>query len=292
MYLKFFKLKEFPFSITCDEKYFFESAAHAEALANMLYTVQQRKGMVLITGEVGAGKTFLGNMLGSRLGLGCLTVLMSNPPQSAKQLLRALAVRAGMNVKLSADKQSLIEDLEQHLIRLQNRGRLVALILDEAQDLSDAPLEELRLLWNWEYSGQRLIQMVMIGQPELRRKLLEPRWEPLRQRIVLSYHLGPLSADDTAAYIRHRLKVAAEDGSPAEFTPDATADIYAATNGIPRLINVLCDNALLVGYAKGVYCIDRSIVIEVVRDMTCWSLRTPPPVQTAGSEPASIAGAH
>ncbi|MCK4625554.1 MAG: AAA family ATPase, partial [Phycisphaerae bacterium] len=135
MYLNFYKLKEFPFSITCDERFFYESSIHAEALANMMYTVQQRKGMVLVTGEVGAGKTFLGNMLGSRLGPGCLTVQMQNPPQSAKQLVRAVAAHVGVNVRSSADKQSLVEELEQHLVRLHNRGRLVALIMDESQDL-------------------------------------------------------------------------------------------------------------------------------------------------------------
>ena len=274
MYLDFYKFREFPFSITCDERFFYESDVHSEALANMMYTVQQRKGMVLVTGEVGAGKTFVGNVLRSRLGPGCLAANMANPSQSAKQLLRAVANGVGMNVNASADKLALIEQIEEHLIRLHARGRLVALILDEAQDLTPSSLEEVRLLWNWEQDGQRLVQIVMIGQPELRQRLLEPKWEPLRQRIVLSYHLGPLSAEDTTAYVQHRLSVAAADGCSAQFSPEAMADIYAATNGIPRLINVLCDNALLVGYAKGAHRIDRSVVSEVLRDMTCWGLRT------------------
>lgn len=274
MYLKFYKLSEFPFAINCDEKFFYESAVHAEALANMMYTIQQRKGMVLVTGEVGAGKTFVGSMLGSRLGAGCLTAAMANPPQSGKQLVRALAGRVGMNIRASADKTSLTEDLEKFLIRLHNRGRLVALILDEAQDLSAASLEEIRLLWNWEQNGQRLMQIVLIGQPELRERLKEPKWEALRQRIVLSYHLGHLSEEDSQAYIRHRLGVAARDGCVVEFAPDALAEIYQASDGIPRLINVLCDNALLVGYALGVHRIDRAIICEVLKDMTCWGLRS------------------
>ena len=274
MYLTFYKLREFPFAITCDERFFYESAVHAEALANMMYAVQQRKGMVLITGEVGAGKTFLGNMLGARLGAGCLTVQMANPPQSSKQLIRAVAVRMGINVRASTDKLGLVEQLEQHLIRMQARGRVAALILDESQDLNAACLEEIRLLWNWEHQGQRLVQIVLIGQPELRQRLQEPAWEPLRQRIVLSYHLGPLSSEDTASYIRHRLQVAADDGCEAAFTPEALGDIYAATDGIPRLVNILCDNALLVGYAKSTHTVGRHIVSEVLRDMTCWGLRT------------------
>lgn len=275
MYLQFYKLREFPFAITCDERFFYESAVHREALANMMYTVQQRKGMVLVTGEVGAGKTFVGNVLGSRLGSGALLVKMSNPPQSGRQLLRAVAGRVGMNVRPTSDKLSLEEDLERHLTRLLERGRLVALILDEAQDLSPSSLEELRLLWNWEHRGQKLLQIVLIGQPELRERLMEPHWEPLRQRIVLSYHLGPLSGPDVAAYIPHRLKVAAENGSVGvEFTPEAKAEVFAATDGIPRLVNVLCDNALLVGYARGMQQIDKGIIAEVLRDMTCWGVRS------------------
>jgi general secretion pathway protein A len=283
MYLEFYKLKEFPFSITCDERFFYESPIHAEALANMMYTVQQRKGMVLVTGEVGAGKTFLSNMLGTRLGPGCSTIQMKNPPQSAKQLIKAVARQLGLRIRQSADKLSLIDTLEEHLVRLHSRGRLVALILDEAQDLPPASLEELRLLWNWERDGQRLVQIVVVGQPELRDKLQEPRWEPLKQRIVLSYHLGHLSGEDTGQYIAHRLGVAGASNGSAQFTPAAQAAVHAATNGIPRLINVLCDNALLVGYARGAHYIDRHIIGEVLRDMTCWNLQ----VSEQPAEPAS-----
>ncbi len=270
MYLSFYKLREFPFSITCNEHFFYESSVHAEALANMMYTVQQRKGMVLVTGEVGAGKTFLGNMLGTRLGPGCLTVIMQNPPTSGKQLIRAVAAGVGLNPTATADKLSLQDELQQHLIRLFRRGRLVAVLLDECQDLPAKALEEVRLLWNWEEEGQRLVQIILIGQPELRDRLQEARWEPLRQRIVLSYHLGHLSAEDTSAYIDHRIQTAAEEGCLVAFTPEAKADIHAATDGIPRMINVLCDNALLVGYAKGDHTIGKETVLEVMRDMTCW----------------------
>ncbi len=281
MYLSFYNLKEFPFATTCDERFFYESTVHAEALANMLYTVQHRKGMVLVTGEVGAGKTFVGGVLAARLAHNAAVIALKSPPQSGKQLLRSLANRLGLNVALSADKLCLVDQLEQHLLRLHARGRMVALILDEAQDLSPTCLEEIRLLWNWEQNAQRLVQIVLTGQPELRQKLLEPRWEPLRQRIVLSYHLAHLTPADTAAYVRHRLRVAGQGQARAEFTPEALADVASATDGTPRLINVLCDNALLVGYAKGLHRLDRSVVAEVVRDMTCWSLRTSVAAQPA-----------
>ena len=279
MYLNFYNLKEFPFAITCDERFFYESPTHAEALANMMYAVQQRKGMVLVSGEIGAGKTFLGNMLGSRLGPGCTTVSVVNPPQSPKQLMRALALGVGMNVRATADKLSLTDELQQHLGRMHRRGRLVALVLDEVQDFSASALEEVRLLWNWEQDGARLVQMVLAGQPDLRDRLQEPKWEALRQRIVLSYHLVGLSAEEMSGYVNHRPKVAAGSQAPSGgegiFTPEALRDVYAATDGIPRLVNILCDNALLVGYARSARTIDSAIINAVLKDMTCWGLRTP-----------------
>jgi len=288
MYLSFYKLKEFPFAISCDERYFFESSVHTEALANMMYAVQQRKGMVLVTGEVGAGKTFVGNVLAGRLGTGCLTISIQNPPQSGKQLLRAMAVGAGMNVRPGADKMCILEGLEQHLRRMQARGRLVALLIDEAQDLTPAALEEVRLLWNWEQNGQRLVQIVLIGLPDLRQRLMEPRWEPVRQRVVLSYHLCHLAAMDTAAYVMHRIRVAAEDGAcEGLFTPEALTAVHESTGGIPRLINVLCDNALLIGYSRESQRIEKDIVLGVLRDMTCWGLRTPIAPSAAASAGSS-----
>lgn len=273
MYLEFYQFKEYPFAIGCDPHFFYESAIHAEALANMLYTIQQRKGMVLVTGEVGAGKTFVGNILANRLGAGCLTVVVKNPPQSGKQLVQALARGLGLSVRANADKFNLVEQVEENLVRLRARDRLVALIIDESQDLSAGSLEELRLVWNWEQQGQRLVQIVLLGQPEMRHRLLEPQWESLRQRIILSYHLGHLSRTDTASYIAHRLKIAGgESGGLAQFSTEAISGIFDATGGIPRLINILCDNALLVGYARGNHVVDPTMVAEVLRDMTCWGL--------------------
>jgi general secretion pathway protein A len=285
MYQEFFNLKEFPFSIASDEKYFYESDIHAEALGNMLYAVQQRKGMVLISGEVGAGKTFLGNMLASRLGLAALVIAIKHPPGSAKQLLRGVAAGLGLKVSQDSDIMALAEEVEEGLLRSQRRTRLVALLIDEVQDLPDEALEEVRLMWNWESQGQRLLQIVLVGQPELRQRLSQPRWESLRQRIVLSYHLGRLSAEQTAGYILHRIRIAAKgDGGP-QFTPEALKTIYQASKGTPRLINSLCDNVLLAAYAKGQRQITAQIVDEVLGGMTAWASDSPaaPPTGVANA---------
>ena len=272
MYLGHYGLEQFPFALAFEADFFYESAIHGEALANMTYAVQQRKGMVLVTGEVGSGKTFVGNVLCERLGPSAFTIMLKNPPQSAKQLLRAVAQRTGMNIRGGVDKMDLAASLEEHLLRLNSRGRLVALLIDESQDLGGASLEELRLMWNWEDRGRRLVQIVLLGQPELRERLQETKWEPLRQRIVLSYHLGRLRSDEVVRYVDHRLRMAGGRDEMVRFTAEALSAIHTATEGTPRLINVLCDNALLVGYSRGVHELDRDVVEEVLRDMTCWGL--------------------
>jgi len=276
MYLGFFGLGEYPYANGCDEKYYYESHLHAEALSNMLYTIKQRRGMVLITGDVGSGKTYLGGVLASRLDLSTDVATISHPPGSARQLLRAVLTGLGASPHKDADRQELAEEAETVLVKLACRNRTVALVLDECQGLSDEAMEEVRLMWNWERQGQRLIQIILIGQPELRRRLQEPRWESLRQRIILSYHLGRLSAQATAKYILHRRQVAALGDSPLRFTLEAMKLIYRTTKGIPRLINSLCDNALLVAYGRGQHKITSDIVETVVRDMTCWSLNRLP----------------
>ena len=273
MYLEFHGLRDFPFAIGCHERLFYESAAHGEALANMVYTIQQRKGMVLITGEVGAGKTFMGVMVAERLGSGCLTLSLAHPPDSAKQLLRAVAEGLDLRVRPEADRMQLATQIEKQLARLHRRKRLVALIIDEAQELNENCLKQVRLLWNFERQGDRLVQIVLLGQPELREMIQEPQWEPLQQRIVLSYHLGSLSYRDTVRYIMHRIRLCADRNCRLGFTLHAAQDVYAATKGIPRLINVLCDNALLVGYVHGTHRINRRIIAEVVKTMTCWPVR-------------------
>ena len=277
MYLEFFQLREYPFQVVNDARYFFQSTIHAEALANMIYTIQQRKGMVLITGEIGSGKTFVGNMLASRLGESAQVVMVAHPPDSPKQLLRALAEALDVRASATDDKLALVKGIQQRLLRTQRRGKPVALILDEVQSLSDKALEEVRFVWNWESHGQRLIQIVLIGQSELRDRLRDRKWESFLQRVVLAYHLGPLNVADTARYILHRRKMAALNGSPLRFTVRALEYIYRITGGVPRLINTLCDNTLLLAYSMGTAKISSGIVAQVAREMTAWSIKEPPP---------------
>lgn len=270
MYLNFFGLKEPPFSTESDPKFFFETPIHGEAMASMLYAIQDRKGMVLITGEVGSGKTFLSSMLASRLDGNCQIIAVRHPPNSGKQLLKAVAQALDLQSSPEDDRQSLTARLVDHLEKL-GRRRTVAVIFDEAQDVPDGVLEEIRLMWNWDFEGRRLIQIVLVGQPQLRDRLQKDRWESMQQRVAVSYHLGRLGLKDTGSYILHRRNVAAGGSeSPLKFSMDALQAIHKASGGVPRLINIMCDNCLLTAYSKSVYAVTSGIVADVLKNMTFW----------------------
>jgi len=266
VYLKFFNLKEFPFAVGADPRFFYESGIHAEALANMQYVVEQRKGMVVITGEVGAGKTFLSSILADRLERVAQVVMITHPPDSAKQLLRAVA--EGLDIKTTRvdDKLDLVAQLEKSLERLYRRGKLVAALFDEAQDMPDEALEQIRLLSNLEEEHRKLLQIVLSGQPELKTRLEAPALRQSRQRITVRFHIPPLAPGEVAAYIEHRLRTA---GAPPEvrFDDEAAQAVERYSHGIPRLINAVCDYALLAGFMRETHLIDGDCVERAVAQL-------------------------
>ncbi|MBP7797834.1 MAG: AAA family ATPase [Thermoanaerobaculaceae bacterium] len=249
MYQEFYGLAAQPFSITPDPRYLYLSRRHREAMEHMLFGITQRKGFVQITGEVGAGKSTLCRALLAQLGEAYATALILNPVGSGMQLLRSILLELGLSDR-GNDRVRLLQRLNEFLLARLATAQDVVLLVDEAQDLSDELLEEVRLLSNLETDDRKLLQIVLVGQPELRDRLEHPRMRQLRQRITVRYHLGPLDRDEIEAYIRHRLTVAGATGRPT-FSAAALRSIQRYSHGVPRLVNAVCDKALLCGYVEG-----------------------------------------
>jgi len=249
MYTQFYGLNEKPFSLTPDPRFLFLSESHREALAHLLYGIEQGEGFIAITGEVGTGKTTLCRALLQRLGPKTEVAFVFNPIMSGEDLLRAVSIEFGL-ITEGYSRADLNDQLNQFLLESSREGRRALLIVDESQNLDPATLEEIRLLSNLETSSSKLIQIVLFGQPELDEMLDSRGLRQLRQRITVRWSLSPLNAAETRDYVRHRLKIAA--GKECNlFTDKALREIQRRAHGIPRLINVLCDRAMLVGYASG-----------------------------------------
>ena len=265
MYVPFFGLKQKPFSIAPDPRYLFMSERHREALAHLLYGVQGGGGFVLLTGEIGAGKTTVCRCFLEQIPARCNVAYIFNPKLSALELLTTVCHEFGIKFPpLTAagtppTVKDYVDGLNEYLLRTHAVGQNNVLIIDEAQNLSSDVLEQLRLLTNLETSERKLLQIVLIGQPELRGMLARPELEQLAQRVIARYHLDALSEKETAQYISHRLAVA---GLKAALPFDAAAlrRIHQLTRGVPRRINLLCDRALLGAYASGKARVDRAIV--------------------------------
>jgi len=257
VYREYFRLREDPFSITPDPRFLYLTAQHQEALNHLLYGIRERKGFICLTGEVGTGKTTLCRALLRELGPAFHTALILNPVLSELQLLRAIVEEFALEPK-RRDRLGYLATLNEFLLKVSAAGQDAVLIIDESQDMSVQNLEQVRLLSNLETEQQKLLQICLVGQPELRRKLARPELRQLAQRITVRYHLQSLSATDTEAYLRHRLSVASENAESPDvrFQPEAVSEIHRFSRGTPRLINAIGDKALLAGYVYRTACID------------------------------------
>ncbi|MBI2877345.1 MAG: AAA family ATPase [Candidatus Tectomicrobia bacterium] len=258
-------MKERPFNLTPDPRFLYLSEGHQEALAHLIYGVRERRGFVLLTGEVGTGKTTLLRAFLDNLDEGVRAAYIFNPHMSFVQLLRYACIDFGLSVN-GQGKAHLLGDLNRFLLEGFARGENAVLVIDEAQDLSVSALEEIRLLSNLETAEAKLLQLVLVGQPELDAKLDLPALRQLRQRIGLHYRLSSLDWEETQSYIRQRLQVAGVK-YPTLFTPKAQREIYRITRGVPRLINLLCDQALLTAYAEGQRSVGPAALRGAARDL-------------------------
>ena len=287
MYERFYQLRERPFALTPDPEYLYPSRVHQEALGYLRYGLESQAGFVVITGEIGSGKTTLLQTLLRSLDSQTTVGRIVNTILEPRELLETIAIDFGLD-GFGQSKPLLLRDLAQYLVDQRLAGRLVLLVIDEAQNLSPAALEELRMLSNLETEKSKLLQVVLVGQPGLRDELARPELEQLRQRITVSYHLPPLDAEETRLYINHRLRRAAI-GPPLEFPKDATDLVHARSGGVPRLINVICDAALVFGYAEERREVDRALISDVLVELESTGVlpRLAPALNESAQSPAT-----
>ena len=266
MYERFYNLRERPFSLSPDPEYLYPSRVHREALGYLRYGIEGHAGFVVITGEIGCGKTTLLQTMLRSLDRQTSVSRLVNTMLDARELIEAVMLDFGLDPGQGRSKPYLLRDLAQFLVDQRIAGRLALLVIDEAQNLSPAALEEVRMLSNLETEKSKLIQILLVGQPNLREVLARPELEQLRQRVTVSYHIEPLDMDDTAAYVNHRLRRAAI-GAPLEFSRGVTDLIHQRSEGVPRKINVIADAILLFGYGEERRVIDVNLVKEVVEEL-------------------------
>jgi len=265
VYLEYFGLSEPPFDLTPNPRFLFFSAKHREALNHLLYGVRERKGFVQITGEVGAGKTTLCRAMLDQLDDKFATALILNPVLDAELLMKAVALEFGLKVQ-GLDRLETMAAMNEFLLKQVERHKTAVLIIDEAQDLTDELLEQVRLLSNLETDDSKLLQIVLMGQPELRDRLNHPGLRQLRQRITVRYHLWPLTLSEVRQYVQHRLAVSGAKGAPY-FTLPALWRICRYSGGIPRLVNAVCDKCLLAAYVQQRDWIDFQTVGRAVDEL-------------------------
>ena len=265
MYTQYYGFSENPFNITPDPRFLYLTPGHREALAALVYGIRERKGFVALTGEVGTGKTTLLYRLLDNLDEKVHTAFIFHTNTTYRELLRNMISELGLPVT-DDDTFLLIDRLNRYLIERAVAGEIVALIIDEAQNLSEEVLENIRLLSNLETRTTKLLQIVLCGRPELEAKLNATDLKQLRQRIAIMCRIGPLSDAECLDYVEHRLKIVGGNAGKL-FTPGAMSLLWAHSRRIPRLINMMCDNALLIGHATSRKKIDQTIMHEVIRGL-------------------------
>jgi len=282
MYNNFYGLRESPFELTSDPRFLWLTPRHREALSNLEYGLSSAKAVTVLTGDAGTGKTtLLKTALQSDACRGVRAVYLNNPTLSRSEFVEILAQRMNLSAEASRSKAALLQELEHVLLERRTRGVITALVVDEAQSLTTDILEEIRLLANIETPAHKLLPLVLVGQPELADRLEDPGLRQLKQRVALRCQIAPFSLQETAAYVSSRIKTAGGQAVTL-FTREAVMLIQEHSGGIPRLINVICDNALVSGMALGRRPVDREIVVEVCRDF--W-LRA-----NSEAQPGDIAG--
>ena len=265
MYEKFYEFKEKPFNTTPDSKFFFPSDKHTEALSRLIYAINERKGFIVITGEIGVGKTTVCRTLLNRLDVNTKVATITNTHLTCKELITEILDELEVEYTRGT-KQRLLSQLNEHLIKQLTSDINTVLIIDEAQNLSPKVLEEVRMLSNLETEKEKLIQIILIGQPQLKAKLNNPNLIQFKQRIAVNFHIPALGKEETQKYIKHRLELASSNGIDI-FTSKAIDIIYEVSQGIPRVVNLICDWALISGYTDNIKKITQGIIEEVTKDM-------------------------
>ena len=266
MYLEFYGLKEFPFEITANPSFFYESQRHKEAFSCLFYGIRFRKGIIQITGDVGTGKTTICKYLLSKLPQGVKTSFILNPYFSDVQLLEAIVEDFGV-LPPKKTRLDIVNALNKFLLEINMRGENAVLIIDEAQNLTPRQLEQIRLLSNLETDKFKLLQIILVGQPELEKKLSDENLRQIAQRISVKYRITPLLREEIPLYINHRLKVASSEDTKVRFEDECMDLIYNYSQGIPRKINILCDRALLAGFIRETYIINASVIEKCIEDL-------------------------
>ncbi len=277
MYNEYFGFLESPFNVTPDPRFFYGAPAYLEAYANLRYGIQAKKGFIAITGEVGTGKTTLLRKLMRELEKTVHFALIFNTDLSFNEIFRAALRDLGLTPQTN-DRLAMVDELNAYLLEQLKKGHIACLLIDEAQNLSDESLEELRLLSNLETDREKLLQIVLMGQPEIKTKLDKPNLRQLKQRIAIRCEIPPLKDEEVASYINFRLKVAGYNGKDL-FGRDAVQEIARYSKGIPRLINIICDNALLITFAATQKTVSSRIIREVTGDLGLRSTPQPEPIQ-------------